>query len=124
VQADRAHRAIAGLSMGGAQTLNIFATRPTDFAYAGVFSSGVFLTKQSDWEKEHQATLDDKAAKEGMKLLWLGTGKDDFLLARTKETVELLKKHGFEPEFQETTGGHTWINWQKYLNEFAPRLFQ
>ena len=58
--------------------------------------------------------------KKGLKLLWFATGKDDFLLARTKETVELFKKHGFNPVFKETSGGHTWINWQQYLNEFAP----
>jgi enterochelin esterase-like enzyme len=38
--------------------------------------------------------------------------------------VEMLKKHGFEPSFQETPGAHTWINWRDYLNEFAPQLFQ
>jgi len=124
VVADRAHRAIAGLSMGGAQTLNVFADRPKDFAYAGVFSSAVIFGKATDWEKQHEANLDDKAAKEGLKLVWFATGKDDFLMGRTKETVELFKKHGFTPEFQETTGGHTWINWRQYLNEFAPRLFQ
>jgi enterochelin esterase family protein len=124
VEADRAHRAIAGLSMGGAQTLNLLAAHPKDFAYAGVFSSAVIFGKAADWETQHKANLDDKEAKEGLKLLWFATGKDDFLMNRTKETVELLKKHGFQPEFQETPGGHTWINWQKYLTEFAPRLFQ
>jgi enterochelin esterase family protein len=124
VLADRTHRAIAGLSMGGAQTLNLFADRPKDFGYAGVFSSAVIFGKATDWEKQHETNLDDKAAKEGLKLVWFATGKDDFLMGRTKETVELFKKHGFAPEFQETTGGHTWINWRKYLNEFAPRLFQ
>ena len=76
------------------------------------------------WEKEHEKGLDDAGAKKGLKLLWFATGKDDFLLARTKETVDLLKKHGFKPVFKETSGGHTWINWQQYLNEFAPQLFQ
>ena len=37
---------------------------------------------------------------------------------------DLFKKHGFSPAYQETAGGHTWINWQKYLHEFAPQLFQ
>lgn len=124
VEADRAHRAIAGLSMGGAQTLNLLATHPSDFGYAGVFSSAVIFGKSADWETQHQAALDDKEAKQGLKLLWFATGKDDRLMPRTKETVDLLKKHGFAPEFQETEGGHTWINWRHYLNEFAPRLFQ
>jgi enterochelin esterase family protein len=124
VQTGQPNRAIAGLSMGGAQTLNLVGSQPKDFGYVGVFSSAVIFGKAADWEKEHKEALDDKAAKDGLKLLWFATGKEDFLIARTKETVELLKKHDFKPAFQETTGGHTWINWQKYLNEFAPQLFR
>jgi enterochelin esterase family protein len=124
VQTDRAGRAIAGLSMGGAQTLNLVGAHPGEFGYAGVFSSAVIFGRTSDWEKEHAKGLDDAEARKGLKLLWFATGKDDFLMARTKETVELFKKHGFSPVFKETTGGHTWINWQEYLNAFAPQLFQ
>jgi enterochelin esterase family protein len=124
VQSGRNDRAIAGLSMGGAQTLNLAAGHPGDFGYVGVFSSGIVFGKASDWEKEHEKGLEDADARKGVKLLWFATGKDDFLLARTKETVDLFKKHGFSPTFKETSGGHTWINWQQYLNEFAPQLFQ
>ena len=63
------------------------------------------------------------ASRKGLKLVWFRTGVDDFLLATTKGTVELLKKHGFDAQFQETPGAHTWINWRNYLNEFAPQLF-
>jgi enterochelin esterase-like enzyme len=121
---DTSNRAIAGLSMGGAQTLNIVLARLDDFGYAGVFSSGVFLRNAADWEKEHEKTLGDANAKKGLKLLWFSTGTEDFLMSRTRETVELFKKHGFEPVFKESTGGHTWINWRNYLNEFAPQLFR
>lgn len=143
---DRAHRAIAGLSMGGAQTLNIGIPNIDKFAYLGVFSSGllgVFPTggrgrgAASDaappatppapdptWEKENAAQLDNAGLKKGLKLFWFSTGSDDGLLANTKSTVELFKKHGFTPVFQESSGGHTWINWRNYLNEFAPQLFQ
>src|SRR5262249_23841405 len=64
VLSDRPNRAIAGLSMGGAQTLNIAVARPKDFGYAGVFSSGVVFGKAADWEKEHQDGLSDAAARE------------------------------------------------------------
>jgi enterochelin esterase family protein len=124
VLAERPSRAIAGLSMGGFQTLNVAVQRPKDFGYVGVFSSGVFLTGAANWEKQYKDALDDKAAQEGLKLLWFATGKEDFLLGRTKETVALFKKHGFSPVFKESAGGHTWINWQQYLNEFAPQLFR
>jgi enterochelin esterase family protein len=124
VLADRPNRAIAGLSMGGAQTLNLAGSRPKDFGYVGVFSSGVVFDRAADWEKAHKDGLDDDEAKKGLKLLWFATGKEDFLLARTKESVELFKKHGYSPAFKESAGGHTWINWQQYLNEFAPQLFR
>jgi enterochelin esterase family protein len=38
--------------------------------------------------------------------------------------VELLRKHGFDVVFQESGGGHTWINWREYLNTFTPMLFR
>jgi len=120
---DRPNRAIAGLSMGGAQTLDIAVSRPNDFSSIGVFSSGVVFRKADDWEKEHKDVLGDISAKEGLKLLWFATGSEDFIMPRTKETVELFKKNGFTPVFKETGGGHTWINWQNYFTEFAPRLF-
>jgi enterochelin esterase family protein len=120
----RSGRAIAGLSMGGAQTLNIAFARPKDFAYVGVFSSGVVFAKSDAWEKEHKDALADATTREGLKLLWFATGKEDFLLNRTKETVELFKKNEFKPVFKESAGGHTWINWRQYLNEFAPQLFR
>jgi enterochelin esterase family protein len=123
-QTGRNDRAIAGLSMGGAQTLNLAAAHPEEFGYVGVFSSAVIFGKASDWEKLHEKGLGDADARQGLKLLWFATGKDDFLIARTRETVGLFKKHGFSPVFKETSGGHTWINWQQYLNEFAPQLFQ
>lgn len=119
----RENRAIAGLSMGGAQTLNVFAENPTDYAYVGVYSSGIFA-RDEDFAKANQERLSAKEAKDGLKLLWFATGKDDFLLNRTKSTLELLKKMDLKPEYKETDGGHTWINWQIYLNEFAPKLFQ
>jgi enterochelin esterase family protein len=121
---DRSKRTLAGLSMGGAQALDIAVAQPKEFGYIGVFSSGVFLRNASDWAKEHQASLDDAAAKDGLKLLWFATGSEDFLMPRTRETVNLLKKHGFNPVLKETSGGHTWINWQKYLNDFAPQLYR
>jgi enterochelin esterase-like enzyme len=123
VRTDRADRAIAGLSMGGGQTLNIFATKPTDYGYVGVFSSGVFA-RGDEWEKVNRDRLSGKEVKDGLKVLWFATGKEDFLLERTKETVALLEKFGLKPEFKETGGGHTWINWQEYFNEFAPKLFR
>ena len=75
-------------------------------------------------EKENAANLANANLKKGLKVFWFATGKDDFLLTTTNATVELFKKHGFNVVYKETAGGHTWINWRDYLNEFAPMLFQ
>jgi len=135
VLTDRQSRAIAGLSMGGNQTLNIAIPHLEKFAYIGVFSSGIISGARgaapSDgspfgqaWEKQNLAALDNAASKRGLNLLWLSTGKDDFLIETTRNTVELLKKHGFKPVFIESEGAHTWLNWRDYLSVFAPQLFQ
>jgi len=137
VHTDRAHRAIAGLSMGGMQTLAIAIPNLEKFAYFGVFSSGIIGAfpmnrpgapaqppQGPSWEEQNLKALDNASAKKGLKLAWFATGKDDFLLKTTQGTVEMLKKHGFSPEYQETDGGHTWLKWRDYLIEFAPRLFK
>lgn len=140
---DRPNRAIAGLSMGGSQTMNIAFLNLAKFAYIGVFSSGASLggggraatpataapaqpaqPAPPSWETTHQADLDNAALKKGTKLVWLSTGVNDGLIANTKTTVEMLKRHGFNPVFKESPGAHTWLNWRNYLIEFAPQLFQ
>jgi enterochelin esterase family protein len=123
VQTDRAHRAISGLSMGGAQTLDIAVPRLEQFGYIGVFSSGIVFRNPAEFEKQHLAKLDDAAVRDGVRLVWLSTGSQDFLLGQTRQTVAVFERHGFKPAFHESDGGHTWINWQRYLNEFAPLLF-
>jgi enterochelin esterase family protein len=125
VKTDRADRAIAGLSMGGGQTLSLFLSKPSDYSAVGVFSSAIFAQNMDEWEKQNKEKVAAAvAAKGGLKVFWFATGKDDFLLRRTKDTVALFTKHELKPEYKETEGGHTWICWQRYLNEFAPKLFQ
>ena len=145
VLTDRANTAIAGLSMGGLQTLEVAIPRLERFAYIGVYSSGLIGAFPNaagrggaaaapapatapaapvEWEQRYAAKLDDAGLKKGLRLLWFGTGKEDFLLSTTNATVDLFKRHGFSPVFVESPGGHTWINWRNYLSEFAPLLFR
>ena len=141
VQNDRKSRAIAGLSMGGMQTLNVAMSDLGKFSYIGVFSSGVFgmapkaqpkaggaapspKEPAPDWEQQHLAMLDNAALKKDLKLLWFATGSEDFLVGTTEATVEMFKKHGFSPVYEKSEGGHTWLNWRAYLLEFAPQLFR
>ena len=139
---DRANTAIAGLSMGGSQTLNIAIPNLEKFAYIGVYSSGLLgafpgggrrgaappapapaAAGPTEWETRHAAKLADANLKKGLKLFWFSTGKEDFLLGTTVASVDLFKKHGFNVVYKESGGGHTWLNWRDYLNEFAPQLF-
>jgi len=127
----RANRALAGLSMGGGQTLNIGIPHLGDYAYLGVFSSGVFgITGEGpgadgpSFEETHAAVLDDADLKQGLELFWFATGKDDFLIETSRATVAMFRQHGFEVTYEESEGGHTWANWRDYLNTFAPLLFQ
>ncbi len=121
------NRAIAGLSMGGAQTLNVM----DHFAYVGVFSSGIFgiagnNPNQPDgpgWEEEHKDFLENSDTKEKLQRLWFATGSEDFLLETSRATVDLFQKYGFDVTFKETGGGHTWANWRDYLAEYAALLF-
>lgn len=134
VYTDQKHRALAGLSMGGFQTLSIALPALDQFAYTGVFSSGIIGIKPNpavtsapagaSWEEQNAAALDNPAGKKGLKLLWFATGTEDFLLETSRATVEMLRKHGYTVTYKETSGAHTWINWRLYLNEFTPMLFR
>jgi len=133
VYTDRKHRAMAGLSMGGGQTLSIGIANLEKFAYLGVFSSGVFgitgggpggAPQGPSFEEQHKAVLDAAKLKQGLKLFWFATGKNDFLVETSRATVAMFKKHGFDVVYRETEGAHTWLVWRQYLNEFAPLLFR
>lgn len=124
--------------MGGGQTLNIGIPHLDEFAYIGVFSSGVMGGARrgappadaganagpTPFEVQNKATLDDPKLKEALKLVWFSTGVDDSLISTSRATVVMLQKHNFKVQFKESTGAHTWINWRNYLYEFAPQLFQ
>jgi enterochelin esterase family protein len=121
----RENRAIAGLSMGGGQTLRVLTTHPDQFAYVGIWSAGLFGGNAEEWEKRNAEFLDQaEKVNEAVKLLSVSVGDKDFLLAASNSLVDVLKKRGIKHEVHISGGGHTWINWRHYLSEFAPKLFQ
>lgn len=130
VKTDRKNTAMAGLSMGGAHTLDIAIPNLKDYAYIGVFSSGVFSLGRPDqnqgpkYDEVNKAVLGDAELKKGLKVFWFGTGKDDFLVQTTRNTVQLFKDHGFDVVYDETEGAHTWLVWRDYLIDFTPKLFK
>ena len=96
---DRDHRAIAGLSMGGAQTLAVSLDDSADFAWVGVFSSGWFPNMMKDEEDTDLAKY--HASGKPFRLFWVGIGQNDFFLQSSHATVALLNKYGIKTDLLE-----------------------
>ena len=128
VKKDKAHRAIAGLSMGGFHSLFISINNPDLFDYVGLFSAAV--DQQQNGNGGHPEIYADRNAKidnlfsKNPKLFWIGIGKTDFLIKNNNDLRAYLdsKKHKYT--YLETDGGHIWRNWRIYLTEYAPLLFK
>jgi len=118
VRTDADGRALVGLSMGGGQSLTIGLNNAATFAWVGGFSSAA--PKESEIAK---ALEDPKALSRKLRWLWVGCGKEDFLLKRNEEFVALLKSKGLEPTWRLSEGGHAWPVWRGYLAEIVPQLF-
>ncbi|MBR4919830.1 MAG: esterase [Prevotella sp.] len=124
--ADKKHRAIAGLSMGGFHSLYISANNPQMFGYIGLFSAAV--NRQAQGENGHiYQQLDAKLAKQfnpAPELYFIAIGKTDFLYKDNVDFRQKLDQKGYKYEYLETDGGHIWRNWRIYLNQFVPKLFK
>ena len=120
--ADRAHRAIAGLSMGGLQALNIALNDSADFAYVGIFSSGWFPNEQQ--QEEETDAQQFRTSGKPFRLFWVNAGQYDIALQNSNHSVVILRKAGITVEQHQSGGFHAWNNWRDYLNEFAPLLFK
>lgn len=126
VHADRDHRAIAGLSMGGGQALGVGLSRTDVFSRVLGFSSalGVVTSPQALGLDFKKLVADSKAVNDKLKLLWVGCGTEDTLFNSNKEFAQMLESSGVKHTFRMTEGAHTWQVWRRYLNEVAPLLFQ
>jgi enterochelin esterase family protein len=125
VFADRDHRAIAGLSLGGAQSLAIGLSHLELFSRVAGFSSAMGAANNPatggvDFE---QVLADGARINSQLKLLWVGCGTEDTLFDSNRAFSEQLSKHKVEHTFRVTGGAHTFAVWQRYLNEVAPMLF-
>jgi len=118
VYPDRAHRAIAGLSMGGGQTVIITAHNPDEFDYIGVFSAGAPV---GDPTFEEQL---DQIKKDGVKLYWTAAGDIDMAHNGTVALEEDLKAKGIPTGYKEIPGRHYWFLWRDFLGDFGSRIFK
>lgn len=116
VSSEPSRQALAGLSMGGFQALDILKAHPGEFAYIGTFSAGVF----------NPAGFDVDAVNSGTTLLRMYTGNvTDFVYPIVMSTMATFDSLGIRYEFAGVTPGpHGWDAWQKNLIDFAPRLFR
>jgi enterochelin esterase family protein len=119
VRKEAAGRAIAGLSMGGGQSLTIGLNHAELFAWVGGFSSFV----RNPETAVAKALGDPETTNKKLKLVWIACGKDDRLIDNARQLDELLMKKNIRHEFLETEGNHSWPVWRRYLAQFAPLLF-
>ncbi len=117
VYKDPAHRAVAGLSLGGSHTIAATDNNPGMFAYIGVFSSGF---------NRNDPTATAQLAKLGngnVKLYWTGAGDTDMARAGTLQLYQALQDAKIPTSYKEIPGNHYWFLWRNFLTDFAPRIF-
>jgi enterochelin esterase-like enzyme len=116
---DRTARAIAGLSMGGSESLLTGLNNLDRFAWIGAFSSGGI-------PEDFQAAFPslDAKANQQIRLLWIACGTEDHLITVNRNFREWLKSKGIQHADIETPGQHTWMVWRRNLAEFAGLLFR
>ena len=115
VSTDREDRAIAGLSMGGSQSLIIGLGHLDRFAWIGAFSSGGSNLDFSELGSDVKTRLH---------LLWIACGQDDRLLVKNEQLHEALAAHGVNHVWRATPGIHNFPFWRRNLAEFVPLLFR
>jgi enterochelin esterase-like enzyme len=116
---DRHSRAIAGLSMGGSESLLTGLNTLDKFAWIGALSSGGI---SEEFDKQFPA-LDSKTA-EQLRLLWIACGTDDRLIDINRKFRTWLASKNIKHVDIETPGAHTWMVWRHNLIEFSSLLFR
>jgi enterochelin esterase-like enzyme len=125
VAANRASRAIAGLSMGGGQAFTIGLKHMETFAWVGEFSSGLLSDTDFNLAKHLPGFLDDGArVNKQLGLLFLSCGTEDPRIPGHLDLADALKGHQIHYVWYPTPGGHEWKVWRHSLAEFLPRLFR
>ena len=118
VQADREHRALAGLSMGGGQSLNFGLSHLDTFAWVGGFSSA------PNTKPPAHLVPDPAATKQKLKLLWLSCGNKDGLIRISQGIHAYLKEKDVPHVWNVDSNGHDPTEWRNNLYHFVQRLFQ
>jgi enterochelin esterase family protein len=128
--ADRDHRAMAGLSMGGFQTFHVTLRNLGLFSHIGGFSgaAGAFTENKLDAKKDFNGVFADASAfakKVHVLYLGVGTAENERFLTRIRGFRDFLDEAGIKHVYWESPGtDHEWQTWRRNLKDFAPRLFR
>jgi enterochelin esterase-like enzyme len=125
-ETDSRNRALAGLSLGGLQTLYAGIKNTQLFSYLGVFSSGWFANQpalsnpQYDFMKNNTAAINSN-----LRSLWVSVGgKEDIAYNNCKIMLQKFDEMGIKYTYSEYPGGHTWPVWRNNLYNFSQMLFK
>lgn len=120
------NRALAGLSMGGLQTLYVGINNTDMFPYLGVFSSGWIMPAQSDIAgKQYDYIKNNPARMSSLRLFWIAMGgKEDIAWNNGQALLKKLDELNVKYTYSEYPGGHTWPVWRNNLYNFAQLLFR
>jgi len=125
-ETDAKSRALAGLSLGGLQTLYAGIRNTNMFSYLGVFSSGWFANQPAMSDPQYAFMKDNATAiNNNLKSLWIAMGgKDDIAYNNCKAMLTKFDEMGIKYSYSEYPGGHTWPVWRNNLYNFAQVLFK
>ena len=127
VKTESKNRALAGLSMGGIQTLYVGINNSDLFSYLGVFSSGWIMPMQKDIaDAQYEFTKNNLSRiKSNLKLLWIAMGgKEDIAYNNCQIMLAKFDELNIKYTYSEYPGGHTWPVWRNNLFNFAQLLFR
>ena len=119
--ADKEHRAMAGLSMGGMQTQKIVMEHPELFAWAGIFSGGLTIKDQED-DYSH-IMLNPEEFQKRYRYMFVGVGTEEGSYKSTVENEKQVLAAGVPIDTFEGYGYHDWTFWRHCLNAFLRKLF-
>jgi enterochelin esterase-like enzyme/dienelactone hydrolase len=124
VSAKREHRAIAGLSMGGIQAINIALWNPQLFGYLFPMSTGYFPDAIKEINEKHKAVMSNPEINKFKNFKIYMGGEGDIAFKNNLNMMKMFDDFGIKYSYENSVGNHTFLAWRKNLYDFAPLLFK
>ncbi|RDB05801.1 esterase [Runella aurantiaca] len=124
VSAKREHRAVAGLSMGGIQTINLALWNPTLFSHVFPMSTGYFPDAIKEITEKHATVMTNPEINQFKNFTIYMGGEQDIAYKNNLNMMKMFDGFGIKYTYQNGTGAHTFLAWRRNLSEFAPLLFK